>query len=199
MAREEIEAVVHNGAERAGMAFEPAVVAQIVRLCQGFPHYAHLLAKLSAEAALDDHRSTVAVHDFEQATRAAVDGASESIKELYRKAVTSQRRDSLFAPVLAACAIASEASGGTFSATDLRKPLAALTGVEREPPQYSYNLGKLCTPERGNVIEKMDYPGRPRYRFRNPLLEPYVLLKVHVERAVVAGLVEQAVLPPDGV
>lgn len=184
MSDAEADSIVTTGLARAGMTIQLEAKERIIRLSQGFPHYTHLLAKNAAEKALGSDRTEIEMADVEGAIAVALEQAAESVKETYRRAVTPQRRQSLFDDVLLACALAAEAGGGTFGSTDVREALERITGQRMELTRFSYNLGKLCSVERGPVLDRLDYPGRPRYRFRNPLLQPYIVLQGHSRGAI---------------
>ena len=56
------------------------------------------------------------------------------------------------------------------------EPLRQITGKPYSVENFVYNLGKLSSSERGDVLEKVGEK-RPRYRFRNPLMKPFILMK----------------------
>jgi hypothetical protein len=42
---------------------------------------------------------------------------------------------------------------------------------------FSRHLNDFCAKERGPILEKRGYRRRYRFRFLNPLMQPYVLMK----------------------
>lgn len=78
--------------------------------------------------------------------------------------------------MLLASALASEDEYGFFSAADVRERLAGITGKEHLPGSFAQHLDELAGPERA-VLQKRGAPRRFRYRFANPLLQPYVVMR----------------------
>jgi len=79
--------------------------------------------------------------------------------------------------VLLASALASEDEFGFFSAADVRERLATITGKEHPTGSFAQHLDELTEPDRGAVLQKRGAPRRFRYRFVNPLLQPYVVMR----------------------
>jgi Cdc6-like AAA superfamily ATPase len=175
MSREELAEIVERGVETAQMTIAATAVKRIAALSQGLPHYTHLLAQHAAHSALDAGRTNVTIGDVDRAVSRAIDRAQQSIMEAYRRATTSGRR-SLYPQVLLASALASEDEFGFFSAADVRERLATITGKE-PTASFAQQLDELTEPERGPVLQKRGAPRRFRYRFVNPLLQPYVVMR----------------------
>ena len=71
---------------------------------------------------------------------------------------------------------------GAFRAVDLIEPLRQLTGNNKiSVSHYTYHLGKLVAPERGSILERMGTKKRYKYRFTNPLMRPYLLMRGYAE------------------
>ena len=176
MARDELAEIVTRGIEAAKMTIGKTAVARIAALSQGLPHYTHLLGQHAAHAALDAGRTDVTLADVDRAVNRAIDRAQQSIMDAYRRATVSDRR-SLYPQVLLASALASEDEYGFFSAADVSERLAGITGKEHSPASFAQHLDELAGPERGPVLQKRGAPRRFRYRFVNPLLQPYVVMR----------------------
>jgi Cdc6-like AAA superfamily ATPase len=175
MSREELAEIVERGTETAQMTIAATAVKRIAALSQGLPHYTHLLAQHAAHSALDAGRTNVTIGDVDRAVSRAIERAQQSIMEAYRRATTSGRR-SLYPQVLLASALASEDEFGFFSAADVRDRLATITG-KQPTGSFAQHLDELTEPERGPVLQKRGAPRRFRYRFVNPLLQPYVVMR----------------------
>lgn len=192
----ELGEIVDKGAKVGGMSFEPEARQVIVTSSRGFPHYAHLLGKHAVLAAFDDGRQIVALAHFSTGLEAAIQDATASVRSEYRLA-TASTRPSLYREVLLAAALAQEDVHGTVQPRDLVAPLSVLAGRKLRLGQFFPHLSSLCTPERGQVLEKLGQRRRYRYRFRNPLLKPFVVLmgrrdRLPIERALAASLGAQA-------
>jgi Cdc6-like AAA superfamily ATPase len=176
MSRDELAEIVARGMEAAQLTIGKTAVARIATLSQGLPHYTHLLGQHAAQAALDAGRTDVRLADVDHAVGRAIDRAQQSIMDAYRRATTSGRR-SLYPQVLLASALAVEDEFGYFSAADVRARLAGITGREHPTASFSQHLDELAQPDRGPVLQKRGVPRRFRYRFVNPLLQPYVVMR----------------------
>jgi type II secretory pathway predicted ATPase ExeA len=165
MSRSELAEIATKGIETAQMTIQNAAVESVTGLSQGLPHYTHLLTQLAGQAALSARRANVERQDMEAAVERAIDRAGQSIAEAYRRA-TATRGPSL----VLACALAEEDEFGFFTPANLR-----------DDPQ---GLDELAEPEAG-ILQKRREAGGDRYRFLNPLLQPYVVM-----RGLSEGLVE---------
>jgi hypothetical protein len=176
MSRAELQEILTKGFGELQMTLPPEIRDRIVSLSQGFPHYAHLLGKYTAYEAIGIESTVVSRQDFALAIENAIDDTQESIRSAYHRAIITTKAVSQFPSVLLAAALAPEDEFGTFRATDLIEPLGMVTGKVYEVPNFVYNLGKLSSPERGDILERVGEK-RPRYRFTNPLMKPFILMK----------------------
>jgi hypothetical protein len=64
---------------------------------------------------------------------------------------------------------------------ELRDPLRRVTGRNYEIPAYSSHLNDFSSAEgkRGGILHKLGTQARFQYRFVDPLMPPYVLMKGH--------------------
>jgi hypothetical protein len=70
----------------------------------------------------------------------------------------------------------------------VREPLGAIAGKEYDTRAFARHLDELAGPGHGNVLQKRSETGAARYRFVNPLLQPYVLMRGLAEGAVAPDL-----------
>jgi Cdc6-like AAA superfamily ATPase len=173
MSSAELAEIVTGGVERARMTIAQPAVETIVRLAQGLPHYAHLLGQLAARTALEDLRTNVRPDDVRAAVAEAIEKTQQTVRETYRRA-TEDVADGTFPDVVLACAVADADEFGFFAATDVR--------VRGETDATPY-LDALASPEAGGLLQRRG-GSRPRYRFVNPLLQPYVLMRGVVDGTV---------------
>jgi hypothetical protein len=159
-------------ARRAGTA----AADQIVQISQGLPHYTHLVALHSVRHALEDESYVVTENDVDHGLMASADNAQQSIKTQYHTATTSSHKAALFEQVLLACALAKKDPLSFFRAGDVEKPLSAIMEKRYDVPAFARHLSEFCTSTRANVLTKVGEARRIRYRFSNPLLEPFVVM-----------------------
>lgn len=151
MARDELAQVARGGIEAAQMTIEAPAVDRVTALSQGLPHFTHLLTQLAAQAALAERHADVGTPEVEFAVERAVQRAQQSVTEAYLRAEVA-------GPALLAAALAEDDEFGYF---------AGVEGLEQ--------LAEL------GVLERRDSAEGPRYRFTNPLLPPYVVMRGVVE------------------
>lgn len=177
MSPEEIKAIVTNGLNRLGMNIADSTLFQLSLLVKGLPHYAHLIGLHATRAALDRGSLVVADEDLVTAIKKAIEGAQHSIKTSYFTAIKSAKKDTLFADVLLACALANVDDMGEFAAKDLREPLQKITGKMYDYKAYFQHLFEFSEDTRGNILIKSGKKRLYRYKFSDPLLQPFVLMQ----------------------
>jgi histone H3/H4 len=174
MSRSELAEIANKGIEAAQMSIQKAAVDSVTGVSQGLPHYTHLLTQLAGQAALSARRATVEGRDMDAAVDRAIDRVGQSVAAAYRRAVEDEdgrRRD-----VLLACAVADEDEFGFFSPADVEGPLGQIRSQQLEEEALSGELDKLADGEEEPVLQRGG-TGSRRYRFANPLLQPYVVMR----------------------
>ena len=183
MSKTELEQVLMKGLNALGMQITGVARNRIATLSRGLPHYTHLLGLHATRRAIDEGTRRVDVRHVESAIEEALAHTQQSTKSMYHKATMSQRKGSLRAQVLLACALAETDDMGYFAAVDVREPLRRITGNKTyDTPNYAEHLREFCDDERGRVLQKIGVSHRPRYRFRNPLMQPFVVMQGLVNR-----------------
>ena len=170
-----------GGIERAKLTIAREAVDTIAQLAQGLPHYAHLLAQLSARFALEDLRTNVRQGDVNDAVAEAIEKTQQTVREMYRRA-TEENGDARYREVVLACALASADEFGFFAASDVRGARG-----RRRPAR----LPRRAPPSRPTAACSSGAASvNPRYRFVNPLLQPYVLMRALSEGTVAPELLQ---------
>jgi Cdc6-like AAA superfamily ATPase len=177
MSLAELVDILRKGFTQARIRIEQQAMQQIAALSRGLPHYTHLLGLHSALSAVQTHRGTVTLSDVQEGVKRATGAVQHSLLTDYTKAVSSPRKESLYAQVLLACAVAQTDELGYFAAADVREPMTNIMGKRYEIPAFSGHLSAFCQPHRGRVLQRSGTRRRFRFRFANPLLQPYVVLK----------------------
>jgi Cdc6-like AAA superfamily ATPase len=191
MSRAEIKELITKGLDRLGMTIDLPALDRIAVLAQGLPHYAHLLGLHATRAALDGFSSNIYIEVLDQAVRNALEGAQQSIRSSWHKATVSARKDNLFSDVLLSCALAKTDDLGTFAAQDVRTALRVVTGKSYDIPNFAQHLSEFSDIKRGNILNKIGESRRFRYRFTNPLMPPYVIMKGFTDRKVTSDVLRQ--------
>lgn len=190
MSAGELAEIVNHGLELMNMKCETNALDRITQLSQGFPHYTHLLAQAAARFAIDADRTSIEPSDVQKAVDRVVDRVHQSIREAYEMAIASSQSKT-YEAALAAAALAPHDDRGYFTVASVKQPLAMLMKTHYETAQYLRHLKAMCEPQRGPALQRKGPGHRSRYRFADPLLQPYVVM-----RGLQSGLIEESVLEP---
>ncbi len=175
MSPPELGEIIDKGLQQAGMVAEIDAAKRIVALSQGLPHYTHLLTQLAAQRAAMAGRVRVELTDTQVAIDSALGKAQQSIISAYLTA-TASPRENMYQQVLLACAMAETDQLGYFAAVDVRDPLSKIMGRRYEIPAFSQHLNAFSEDHRGPVLQRTGTSRRFRFRFVNPLMQPFVIM-----------------------
>lgn len=191
MSKEELQQILDKGMNRLQMAMDVETGNQITTLSQGLPSYTHLLGKHATRAALDRNALRVVTADVEVAIRKASADADQILRSTYDKAIFSSRKDTLYGQVLLACSLAKAGEFGYFTAGSVRDPLSAISGTQYQIPGFARHLNDLCEDSRGAILQKTGYKRKWRYRFRNPHMQPLIIMHGISEGKLARSILEQ--------
>lgn len=189
MSPPELNEIIDKGLSAAEMTIQNEAKEMICALSQGLPHYTHLLALNASQRAAFIDRTEVAVEDVRTAIDSALAKAQQSIIGAYHKA-TSSPRENLYPQVLLSCALAPTDNLGYFAAVDVRKPLSGIMKKAYEIPAFSQHLNAFCEESRGPILQRTGTNRRFRFRFSNPLMQPYVIMD-----GIRRGLIDDSLKP----
>jgi Cdc6-like AAA superfamily ATPase len=176
MSHRELREILDKGCSRCGLAIRDDASDRVALLSEGLPHYTHLLGLHSAQRVVQDDRSEITLGDVTAAIPQAV--ARHTIQSDYLRAVRSTRAETLYPKILLACALARKNELGYFTAGAIRDPLEVINGGRRlEIPAFARHLKQLLQIERGCVLQREGEPRHYFYRFSDPILQPFVILK----------------------
>lgn len=187
MSEDELSDIVKNSLAALGMAADATASRRITALSQGLPHYTHLIGQQAALAAIDAKRKTVNKYFVDLGVTASLRAVQQSIADVYLEAISSSQKN-MYPQVILACAIAKRSEQGYFTQPDVREPLSKIMGRQIEIPSYARHLSDLCEEKRGPILQRRGRERRYRYRFANPLMQPFVTMK---------GLAEGTLPDPD--
>jgi Cdc6-like AAA superfamily ATPase len=170
----ELLQLVTRGFAAADMHIADDAVVRIAKLSEGLPSYAHLIALKAGNRAINDDRREVTLADVQSAITDVLD--THMLRSTYLKAIQSSRADNLYAQVLVSCALAQKDELGYFSAGSMRDPLTRIMGRPYDIPAFAQHLKNFMEPERGEVLQRRGPARSFRYRFRDPIMQPYALL-----------------------
>lgn len=171
----EIFDIIEAGFQAVELQCDPSLMHVLVHLPQGLPAYAHQLAQSAAERAVLSERYQLSAEDIEYSIKQAVQNADESMIRAYLAATVSAQRN-LFETVLLAAALAPVDATGYFAPADLREPLRKITGEDWPVDRFGRHLVQFCDDNK-HVLERRGGERKWRYRFIEPMMRPYVIMR----------------------
>ncbi len=179
MSPDELAQIISSRYKKCGLGVDDEALWKMTFLARGIPYYAHLLGMHAARAAIKKRQASVDASCIEAALSASVAELDASIKDRYFAAVRSQRSDeTMFAPVLLACALAKTDELGAFQQAAVTEPLNRIVpGKSYKPSTFAFHMNAFCEEQRKKVLEKFGEPRNQRYRFTDPMMPPFVIVK----------------------
>lgn len=163
---------------RSGVSLDCEVSAakSIAAIAKGFPYYAHLLAGAAGIQAINAGASSVTSQTVIESMLRAVEDASHAIRTKYIDATLS-RSDSRIELTVLACALSISDELGYFSSTEVARQLSLIMSVPRTAGHVNAHLARLSDPPSYVLEQRRFSEKRIRYRFQDPLMRPFVLMK----------------------
>lgn len=176
MSDAELLEILDKGFGKTGIEVEGETREHIAALSQGLPHNTHELALFAGYSTVDSDRLQIGKSDLDTAIRASVNNAKQTIVSAYYRAISSPHQN-LYKEVLLAAALAPTDELGYFAAGDLRTPLTVITKKNYGIDRYMRHLNDFCDDTRGMILEKKGERRRFRFRFKDSIMEPFVIMK----------------------
>ena len=177
MTLDELGEIVKSGIESVGMEISEDAIAQISRLSLGLPHYVHALGLASGRVAIDNERRGIKAEDVDEAIKAVINESQQTVLRQFDLATASPRRQNYYFQVLLACALAPTDQLGYFRPADVRTPFSYIMGSDQNISAIARYLHGLCEERRGEALQKFGESHSYRYRFTDPVLQPYALMR----------------------
>ena len=183
MKTEELSDLMDNGLRHAGLMMEDRVKKEIMYFSKGLPYYVQLITKCAARSALRMRYNTVVQINLKEGIQEAIDQTYESAQFTYRKASGMGKNNGTYEAVVKACAMVEENERGMFRLADIEPLVEEQTGVpvKKKAGRFRYHMYQLCNPSRGKLLERVHEGNNTLYRFNNPVIKAYILLKLHQE------------------
>ncbi len=183
MENSELAQIIAKGLESTQMTMAHDVREKIVRLSHGLPHYTHLLALETGLAAVARRSAEIGQQDFQAAVAETVK-AKHTVAESYYAATASAHKSSAYRVTLLACALSPSDEQGFFQAPEAARTMAILQGKECKVSDIQRHLNEFISTKRGTALQREGSSRRYRYRFTNPLLQPYTIIHSLSEKLV---------------
>lgn len=184
MSAKELHEALNKCLNEARMTMESEARQSIVATSRGLPHYTHLLGLHAARNANSENRTDIRSDDVSKAIGTAIEDASQSIRSSYVRAVHSSRQETMHKDVLLACALSRPNELGYFTASEVKLQMTQLIGRPVEVAVFARHLADFSSEKRGNILHRTGSERRFLYRFINPLMQPYVIMKGVYEKRI---------------
>lgn len=177
MHKEEMRDVLEGRVRRLGMEIEGNAKWKAINLTKGLPAFAHSFGKEAALSAIRKRRLKIVEADVDAAIDAILLSNQNSLKQDYELATHSNQARARYRQILMACAMAQSDEIGYFTPKQVEGPLTEILGKETSVEYFNTNLKEFTEVKRGKVLYRQGSSRIYRYRFRNPAMQPYVIMK----------------------
>lgn len=177
MSTRELNDIITRGYEPIGLTIDQAARSKIVRLSHGLPNYTHRLARDAARIAVGASSSRVTREHVDEAVNKATESLKRSMAVGYHAATACATDTELYEHVLLAAALARHDVLGYFQAADVQRPLAMILGRPISLPEFSDHLDAMAESDRGPALHRRPASNHDRYRFCEPMLQPWVIMR----------------------
>jgi len=177
MSTDELGEIIDKRLKPLGLTIERDARWKIIILSRGLPTYVHRLSKHAAIRAVVDLRRRITEEDVDAAIDEVLLGSLESLRSIYERAVHSNQPGSLFREILLSCALATTDDAGYFAPAAVLAPFEKVRGKPMTISQYRNHLAEFSTGKRSEILQRRGEERSYRYRFRDPAMLPYVLMK----------------------
>nr|WP_284145391.1 ATP-binding protein [Xanthobacter aminoxidans] len=162
---------------KLGMKIDGDSRWKIVTLSRGLPTYVHYLGREAVKAAVSRRSLKIQEIDVNIAISALIELSDQSTRSAYAEAVHSNKKNNLYKEVLLACAICNTDDEGRFTPSDVIEPLSKILGKRVTIANFQNHLNAFVEAVRGGILEKKGLTRAFKYRFREPKMQPYVIMR----------------------
>ena len=197
----ELSEVIESRPKQTPMKIEGIALTKIIILARGLPFYVHTLAKYAAISATDDRRLMINEEDVDRAMDFFIGETTQTFYDDYQKATNSPQPGNLFKHVLLACAIAETDENGFFTPANVVPALSKILKREVEIATFQRHLNEFSSKDRGEILVRRGATRQYRFRFKDPMMQPYIIMKGIRENMVdestraILSVPEQPALP----
>ncbi|MDN5003801.1 AAA family ATPase [Bradyrhizobium sp. GCM10027634] len=173
----ELNEIIDTRLKLTPFSLDSAAREKIIRLSYGLPYYVHMLGKQAFKVAAQKKQLSISSETVNSAMDEFLEDTEQFYYDDYHNAVTSNQTDSQFKEVLLACAMANGNESGFFSATSVIQPLSRILGREVKHANFQRHLTEFMSEARGPILIRRGSERQRRYRFTDPMMQPYILMR----------------------
>ena len=177
MSRDELEKIVNDRLPQLHLGIDHNALKFISLVSAGLPYFTHLLGQHAVSEALDGDSNHIKKDHVESAMKKAIDDSEREMKTAYYDATRSRHPRSQFSTTLAACALTQHDDFGYFTAANVRDSLTVIKEALSDIPSFVGHLERFCDLQKGGILQASGQKHQTRYRFRDPLMQPFVIIR----------------------
>ena len=121
-------------------------------------------------------RIDITEDDVDNAINEVVQSSQQTIKHAYEEATRSNQARALFRHTLTACALAKVDDAGWFMPSAVVEPMSNILRRPIAIANFQDTLRDFVE-RRGCVLQRTGEPRNYRFRFANPAMQPYVIMR----------------------
>ena len=177
MDKNEIKEVIETRISKLGMKIDGNAKWKIINLSKGLPAFAQSLGRGSVVNAIDSRRLTVTEQDVDAAISTTLKSSQNTLRDDYELSTKSSQDRARFRQVLTACALAKADESGYFFPKQVQAPLNSILGKDVDFADFHKIIKDFTSEKRGSILQQKGADRQYRYRFRNPAMQPFVIMK----------------------
>ncbi len=177
MAKNETKELLEKRIAKLGMKMDGNAKWKIINLSNGLPAFAHSLGRGAVLNAIDSRRMVINEQDVDQAISTILLSSQNTLKDDYEISTKSNQDRARFRQVLTACALAKSDESGYFFPKQVQDPLNKILGKVVDFADFHKIIRDFTTEKRGKILQQKGTDRLFRYRFRNPAMQPFVIMK----------------------
>lgn len=177
MKKEELQELLNVRISQLGMSLEGNAKWKMIGLAKGLPSFAHALGRSSVYSAIDRKSLRVTESDVDAGIVATIESSQQTLKFSYADATNSNHNRATFKQLITACALVKVDESGWFVPKDIEIPFSDIMGDHRKVEGFNDNLKDFATDKRGNILQQRGAERNFRFRFTEPAMQPYVLMR----------------------
>jgi vacuolar-type H+-ATPase subunit F/Vma7 len=190
MSKDEMNEILDKRLPPLGMRLEGDARWKIIALARGLPEYVHVLGRESAVRAIQNRRLIIKEEDVDKAIETFLNDSDRTAYAKYREATDSNKPNAHYKQILLASALTKTSDeDATFAPKDVIEPARMILGTKVEIANFQSHLNAFATPARGNILERSGKERAYRYKFADPKMQPYVIM-----RGITDGVVKREAL-----
>lgn len=195
MTVDERKDILDRRLSQLGMTIVGDAKWKIINLSKGLPAYVHALGKHAVYSSLDDLRLQVSEADVDVAIGSVLNSAQQTLRDSYDEATRSNQAKAQFRHTLTACALAKVDDAGYFMPAAIRDPLSNILKRSVEISNFQDALRDFAE-RRGQILERTGESRSYRFRFRDPAMQPYVIMR-GIKESIVDEVARRALSSPE--